>query len=376
MADRALPPPASVGMPLALIDTPALLLDLDAFEHNLDTLDRSLAGRTVRVRPHAKSHKCPAIARLQVQRGAVGVCCQKVSEAEALVDGGITDVMISNEIIGADKLARLAALALQAHISVLVDAVDGVDALQAAAAAVGASFDVLVEVDVGAGRCGTLPGAPAAALARHITRQSDLHFRGIHAYHGGAQHLRTPAEREQAVAAATALVRNTLDALAAIGLTAEIVTGAGTGTYPIEAAGGIYNEIQPGSYVFMDADYGRNLDAEGKPLRAFRQSLFVLATVMSRPTPTRAVVDAGHKSHAIDSGLPLVADVPGARYTRASDEHGVIELDDPAALPLGAKVRLVPGHCDPTVNLHDWLVCIRNGSVEAIWPIAGRGAFY
>ncbi len=376
MADRALPPPGVPGMTIADVDTPALLLDLDAFEHNLDTLDRSLAGRSIRVRPHAKSHKCPDIARIQLQRGAVGVCCQKVSEAEALADAGIGDIMISNEVIGATKLARLAALAMCARVSVLADAAEGIDALQLAARTVGAHIDVLVEIDVGAGRCGAQPGAAAATLAQHIADQPNLHFRGIHAYHGGAQHLRTPAEREQAIAAATALVTTTLDALAHIGLAAEIVTGAGTGTYLLEASGSVYNEIQPGSYVFMDADYGRNLDAGGAPLRTFRHSLFVLTTVMSRPTASRAVVDAGLKAHSIDSGLPLVADLPGARYSRASDEHGVIELDAGQALPLGTKIRLIPGHCDPTVNLHDWLVCVRKGIVEAVWPVAGRGAFY
>lgn len=376
MADRVLPPPAAPGMSIADVDTPALLLDMDAFEHNLDALDRSLAGRPIRVRPHAKSHKCPQIARIQIRRGAVGVCCQKVSEAEALVDAGIDDVMISNEVIGEAKLARLAALAMVARVSVLVDSATGVDALEQAVSTIGARIDVLVEIDVGAGRCGVEPGAAAAALALHVASRPGLHFRGIHAYHGGAQHLRSPAEREHAIAAATALVTTTLDALARVGLAAEIVTGAGTGTYLLEAGGDVYNEIQPGSYIFMDADYGRNLDADGAPVHTFRHSLFVLTTVMSRPTPSRAVVDAGHKSHAIDSGMPLVADVPGARYTRASDEHGVIELDLPQDLPLGARIRLIPGHCDPTVNLHDWLVCVRGDRVEAIWPVAGRGAFY
>ncbi len=372
----ALPPPASSGMSLDEVDTPALLLDLDAFEHNLDTLDRTLAGRNVRVRPHAKSHKCPRIALIQMQRGAVGVCCQKVAEAEALVDGGVTDVMVSNEIVGAQKLARLAALAKRARVSVLADHPDAVDALAKAAKDAGATIEVLVEVDVGAGRCGTLPGEPAAVLAAHIAGKTDLRFRGIHAYQGGAQHLRTPAERETAIRSAVDQVKASIAALAKRGLTAEIVTGAGTGTYLLEAASGVYNEIQPGSYIFMDADYGRNLEADGSPVHTFRHSLFVLATVMSRPTPTRAVVDAGLKAHSVDSGNPTVADVPGAIFLRASDEHGGIEVASPEILPLGSKVKLIPGHCDPTVNLYDWLVCYRGDRVEDIWPIAARGAFY
>jgi len=371
-----LPPPARIGMPLDQVDTPALLLDLDAFEHNLDTLDRTLEGRSVRIRPHAKSHKCPKIALIQMARGAVGVCCQKVAEAEALVDGGVTDVMVSNEIVGATKLARLATLAKRARVSVLADHPDAVDALAEAAREAGAVIEVLVEVDVGAGRCGTLPGEPAAGLAVRIAGKPGLRFRGIHAYQGGAQHLRTPAERATAIGSAIDQVKATLAALEKHSIAAEIVTGAGTGTYLLEAASGVYNEIQPGSYVFMDADYGRNLEADGQPVHTFRHSLFVLATVMSRPTPTRAVVDAGLKAHSVDSGNPEVADVPGARFLRASDEHGTIEVPSLHVLPLGSKVKLIPGHCDPTVNLYDWLVCYRRDRVEDIWPVSARGAFY
>lgn len=371
-----LPAPAVPGMPVSEVDTPALLLDLDAFEANLDTLDRSLAGSALRVRPHAKSHKCPRIARIQMARGAVGVCCQKVSEAEALVDGGVTNVMVSNEVIGAPKLARLARLARRATVLVLADHPQGVHALEAAAGAAGANLEVLVEVDVGAGRCGVPPGEPAAELAALIARQPHLRFGGIHAYQGGAQHLRTSAERETAIARAVQWVRETIDAMTRRGLVVATVTGAGTGTYPLEAASGVYNEIQPGSYVFMDADYGRNLEADGQPVHAFRHSLFLLATVMSRPTATRAIVDVGLKAHSVDSGMPLVADVDGAKYLRASDEHGVLEIAGGTDLPLGTKLRLIPGHCDPTVNLHDWLVCIRGNRVEEIWPISARGAFY
>jgi len=171
-------------------------------------------------------------------------------------------------------------------------------------------------------------------------------------------------------------VQATLRLLESADLHPEIVTGAGTGTYLLETASGVYNEIQPGSYIFMDADYGRNLSDDGKPVREFEQSLFVLATVMSHPVPARAVVDVGLKAHSVDSGMPLVVDVAGAVYTKASDEHGVVELAGPGTLKLGQKVRLVPGHCDPTVNLYDWLVCCRGDRVEAIWPISARGAFY
>lgn len=373
---QSLPPPASIGMPVAEVDTPALLIDLDAFERNLQRLNQSLQGRPVRVRPHAKSHKCPQIALHQIAAGAVGVCCQKVSEAEALVRGGVHDVLVANEVVGAAKLSRLAALARHARVGVCVDDAGNLDALQRAAQAAAVQLDVYVEVDVGANRCGVEAGAPALALARAIAQAPALRFAGIHAYQGAAQHLRTPAERAAAIARAVEQVEVTLGMLEANGLKAGIVTGAGTGTYLLEAASGVYNEIQPGSYVFMDADYGRNLGEDGKPVRTFEHSLFILATVMSRPIAQRAVLDVGLKAHSVDSGMPSVVDVPGARYTRASDEHGVIELDGPGTLAVGDKVRLIPGHCDPTVNLYDWLVCYRGDRVEDIWPISARGAFY
>jgi D-serine deaminase-like pyridoxal phosphate-dependent protein len=370
-----LPAPARPGMRVEEVDTPALLLDLDAFERNLRRLNATLAGRSVRVRPHAKSHKCPQIALRQVALGAVGVCCQKVSEAQALVQGGVRDVLVANEVVGAGKLQRLAALAHQARIGVCVDDADNVRELAAAVRAAGSRVDVYIEVDVGARRCGVESGAPALALARAVA-DAGLHFAGIQAYQGAAQHLRTPAERRSAVSKAVEMVQATAAALRDAGLAPGIITGAGTGTYLLEAGSGVYNELQPGSYIFMDADYGRNLGDDGLPVHEFEQSLFILATVMSRPVPARAVVDVGLKAHSVDSGMPAVAGIEGARYTRASDEHGVIELSAPAQLRLGQKIRLVPGHCDPTVNLYDWLVCYRGDQVEDLWPISARGAFY
>jgi D-serine deaminase-like pyridoxal phosphate-dependent protein len=357
------------------VDTPALLLDLDAFERNLRRLPASLAGRNVRVRPHAKSHKCAQIALRQVALGAVGVCCQKVSEAAALVQGGVRDVLIANEVVGTGKLERLAALAHRARIGVCVDDAGNVRDLAAAARAAGSTPDVYVEIDVGARRCGVEPGKPALALARAVA-DAGLRFAGIHAYQGAAQHLRTPVERNAAIAKAVEMVKHTAALLRDADLAPGIITGAGTGTYLLEAGSGVYNELQPGSYVFMDADYGRNLGDDGLPVHEFEQSLFILATVMSRPVQSRAVVDVGLKAHSVDSGMPGVAGVRGARYTRASDEHGVIELDGPDGAQLGQKIRLVPGHCDPTVNLYDWLVCCRGDRVEELWPISARGAFY
>jgi len=374
--ETSTPPPAQIGAAVASVDTPALLLDLDAFEHNLAAMRAMLDGWHGKLRPHAKSHKCPEIARRQVADGAVGICCQKVGEAEAFVRGGIRDVVVVNEIVGSSKLARLASLAHDARIGVAVDDAQNVADIDRAAGKAGVSLDVLVEVDVGLERCGVAPGAAAVALAQSVAEKKHLRFVGLQAYHGRAQHLRSFQERRAATAVAAGKVRDTLDLLAAAGLRASTVTGGGTGTFQFEVSSGVYNEIQPGSYVFMDADYGRILDEAGKPTRMFEQSLFVLTTVMSHPVARRAVVDAGLKSHSVDSGMPLVADLAGARYAWASDEHGVIELDGPAQVSLGQKIRLVPGHCDPSVNLHDWIVCILGERVEAVWPVSARGASF
>ncbi len=365
--------PATVGMPLSEVDTPCLILDLDAFERNLKRLHESLAGRSVMVRPHSKSHKCPQIALQQIALGAVGVCCQKVSEAEAMVDGGVEDVLITNEIVGKPKLARLAALAKRARVAVCADNAGNVAALDAAAQQAGVTLDVLVEINVGANRCGVEPGAPALALAQKIAASPHLRFAGLQAYQGTAQHLRTVGERRAAIEAATACVTRTTALLAGAGIACKKVTGAGTGTYIFEASSSVYHEIQPGSYIFMDADYARN-DWTESGIPRFEHSLLVWTTVMSRTGTERAIVDAGLKASSIDSGMPRVANAPGVEYIKASDEHGVLQLNGAAGYEVGDKIGLIPGHCDPTVNLYDQFVCIRGGRVEAIWPITARGA--
>lgn len=370
-------PPAEVGMPLDAVDTPALLLDLDAFERNIARLVRAVdgAGLGIRLRPHAKSHKCPVIALRQMTSGAVGVCCQKVSEAEAMVYGGVPDVLVSNEIVGAPKIARLVALAKQARVAVCVDDAGNVAALNEAATSFGVRLTVLVEVNIGADRCGVEPGEPALALAKQVAASPGLRFAGLQAYHGAAQHIREFAKRKEAIGAAGEKTRRTVDLLHRHGLPCEVVSGAGTGTYQFEACSSIWNELQAGSYIFMDADYMKNLKADGTRGSEFEQSLFVSVTVMSRPTKDRAIVDGGLKALSVDSGMPWVAGMNDVEYIRASDEHGKLMLHDPGrVLPVGSKVRLIPGHCDPTVNMHDWYVCYRNNRVEALWPITARGA--
>ena len=362
-------PPASVGQRLEEVDTPALILDLDAFEKNLLVLKNAVDGR-VRVRPHAKTHKCPEVAKRQIALGAVGMCCQKVSEAEAMVEGGIADVLVSNEVVGATKIARLAELSRRARLGVCVDDASNLHAIGKS----GAKLDVYVELEVGMRRCGVAPGEPAVALAREVGKFANLRFGGLQAYHGRAQHMRTMEERQAVIETAAQHVQHTKRLLKEAGIACPIVTGAGSGTFMFEVGSGAWDEIQPGSYAFMDADYARNEWAA--PLPRFSHALFVLATVMSRPSDQTAIVDAGLKASSVDSGMPGVWQRAGLAYTHASDEHGWIETTTQgAAVPaLGEKMLLVPGHCDPTINLYDWYVCVRNGVVEDLWGITARGA--
>ncbi|HEX3953012.1 MAG TPA: DSD1 family PLP-dependent enzyme [Stellaceae bacterium] len=370
-------PPAEIGMTLDEVDTPALVVDLDAFERNLHRLADRVKSSGVRLRPHSKTHKCPVIALKQIELGAVGVCCQKVSEAEAMVYGGVRDVLVTNEIVGRQKLRRLMGLAHTAHIGVCVDDPAQLVDYEAAAGEAGVTLPVHVEINMGGNRCGVEPGQPALDLARRIADTRHLRFAGLQAYHGSAQHLRTWEERQKAIAGAVDKAVSTRDLLSANGIACDNITGAGTGTFEFESTSGVYTELQCGSYIFMDADYGRNLDRDGAPIRSFEPSLFVWATVMSRPNDERAIVDAGLKALGMDSGPPTVWDEPAATFERASDEHGRIAIGSATnRLRLGDKLRLVPGHCDPTVNLYDWYVAIRNERVEAVWPITARGAVY
>ncbi len=325
-------------------------------------------------------HKCAAIARLQMAAGAVGVCVQKTSEAEALAAAGIGDIYISNEVVDPVKLARVAALARRVRLAIAIDSVEGVERLAAAVAIAGSTIEVMVEVDVGHGRCGA-PAAAAGQLAQHVVAhappEGGLRFAGVQAYHGAAQHLRDAAEREAAAHHAAALARAAQASIGALGIACPLVTGAGTGTFAYDAASGVWGELQAGSYLFMDRDYADNAPSPGAP--RFEHALFVKSQVMSRGA-AHAVVDAGHKSHAVDAGLPRVWQRE-LDFLNGGDEHGIVRPRvglGQAELPeLGATVWLVPGHCDPTVNLHDRYVGVRGGLaggvVETVWPIEARG---
>jgi len=364
--------PARIGMAVEEVDTPCLLIDLDAFERNVKRMAGFIEERGLRLRAHAKTHKSANIANYQIAHGAVGVCCQKVSEAEALVNGGVRDVLVSNQVITAPKIERLAAMATQARVLVCVDDLNNIDDLNTAAIHYNTTIEVLVEMDVGAGRCGVQPGEPVLPLARRVAASAGLRFAGLQAYQGKAQHMHDYGERKAKIDQAVAEVARTIELLKAEGLHCDIVAGAGTGTFRFEGTSGVYNELQCGSYIFMDADYQRVRMQDGRNLDEFENSLFIYTTVMSKTKVEKAICDAGLKAQSVDSGLPVIFGREDIEYIGASDEHGVIS-DPSNVLKLGDKLRLVPGHCDPTVNVHDWFVGIRHDRVESIWPVTARG---
>jgi D-serine deaminase-like pyridoxal phosphate-dependent protein len=380
-----------IGQSVNAIDTPALVIDLDAMKRNMARMAEFARKHGVRWRPHAKMHKSAELAGLQLQAGAVGVCVQKTSEAEAMVAGGIYDVYISNEVVAAGKLARVAALAHQVaaehgQLAIAVDSIEGITRLAIAMNEArnerggNAVIDVFIEIDVGQGRCGVQPGQAAVALAHEIRKHPVLRFAGLQAYHGKAQHMRSAQERRDAIAVVVEDVQFTSKLLEAQGFPEGLVTGAGTGTMVCEAASGVFGELQAGSFLFMDADYAQNERDAAQP--NFEHALFVKTQVMSSHEH-HAVCDAGHKSHAIDSGLPKVHVLePGTEleYENGGDEHGILRpAGSNTRVPaIGRMLWLVPGHCDPTVNLHDFMIGVagglRTGTVDRIFRVDARGA--
>lgn len=371
--------PALPGMDEADIQTPCLVLDLDALERNIKKMGDYTKAHGMRHRVHGKMHKSVDIARLQEKLGgAVGVCCQKVSEAEVFVRGGIKDVLVSNEVRNPAKIDRLARLPkLGSDIAVCVDEIDNVAELSAAARKHGTELGVLVEIDCGAGRCGVTTTESVVEIAKAVDAAVGLKFRGIQAYQGAMQHLDSYADRSQKADIAIAMVKDAVRALKAVGIECELVSGGGTGSYNFEANSGVYNELQCGSYAFMDAAYGRVFDKDGTRFdqSAWENAFFILTSVMSHVKPDKAICDAGLKVQSVDSGLPLVFGRDDVEYVKCTDEHG--EISDPkGALKINDKLRLVPGHCDPTANVHDWYVGVRNGKVETVWPVSARGKAY
>ena len=371
--------PALPGMNEADIQTPCLILDLDALERNIKKMGDYAAAHGMRHRSHGKMHKSVDVQKLQESLGgAIGVCCQKVSEAEVFARGGIQDILVSNQVRDPQKIDRLARLPKTgARILVCVDDVANVADLSAAAVRHGTELECFVEIDCGAGRCGVKTTAAVVEIAQAIDAAPNLKFTGIQAYQGAMQHMDSFEDRKAKLDAAIAQVRDAVEALTALGLEPELVSGGGTGSYYFESNSGVYNELQCGSYAFMDADYGRIKNRDGQRIDQgeWENALFILTSVMSHAKPDLAVCDAGLKAQSVDSGLPFIYGRDDVKYIKCSDEHGVIE-DKDGVLKVNDKLRLVPGHCDPTCNVHDWYVGVRNGKVEVVWPVSARGKAY
>ena len=371
--------PALPGMDEADIQTPCLVLDLDALERNIKKMGDYAKAHGMRHRVHGKMHKSVDVALLQEKLGgAVGVCCQKVSEAEVFARGGIKDVLVSNQVRHPAKIDRLARLPkLGARTIVCVDDIDNVDDLSAAAVKHGTTIECFIEMDVGAGRCGVIGAEKVLEIAKAIDAAENLKFTGIQAYQGAMQHMDSYEDRKAKIDTAVAMVQEAIDLLEPAGLKPELVSGGGTGSYYFESNSGVFNELQCGSYAFMDADYGRILDKDGNRIDQgeWDNALFILTSVMSHAKADKAIVDAGLKAQSVDSGLPFIFGRDDVEYIKCSDEHGVV-ADPDGVLAVNDKLKLVPGHCDPTCNVHDWYVGVRNGKVETLWPVSARGKAY
>ncbi len=371
--------PAKPGMDAADIQTPCLVLDLDALERNIKKMGDYAKAHGMRHRVHGKMHKSVDVAKLQERLGgSVGVCCQKVSEAEVFARGGIKDILVSNQVRDPQKIDRLARLPKYGcRTIVCVDDLNNVADLSAAAQKHGTELEVFIEIDCGAGRCGVSTTQDVVAIARAVDAAPNLRFSGIQAYQGAMQHMDKYENRKAKLDIAIGMVKDAVQGLKSVGLEPELVSGGGTGSYYFESNSGVYNELQCGSYAFMDADYGRILDENGKRIDQgeWENAFFILTQVMSHTKADKAICDAGLKAQSIDSGLPVIYGRTDVKYIKCSDEHGVIE-DPSGVLKIGEKLKLVPGHCDPTANVHDWYVGVRGGKVESVWPVSARGKAY
>jgi D-serine deaminase-like pyridoxal phosphate-dependent protein len=350
------------------LDTPAFIIDLDVMEENIRKMAAYFESRPVGVRPHMKHHKIPAIAHKQIAAGAIGVCCQKLGEAEVMVAAGIKDVLITYQVVGPIKIARLMGLRRQANVMVIADDARNVAELSEAALAFGVKLGVLVDVDTGQHRTGVEPGRPSMELAETVAATKGLELRGVCGYAGHIQAIPDPEERALRDRESMELLMSAVEAIRGAGLPVEIVSGGGTGTYKSFGNHPEVTEVQVGSYVFMDAQYRR-------AVTDFEVSGTVLSTVMSRPSANRAVLDGGMKAISTDQWPPVVTSVEGVEVNSASDEHMVVTLtsSDARQLRPGDKVQIIPGHNDTTVNLHSHLFGLRNDKLETVWEVSARG---
>ena len=348
------------------ISTPALVLNMAALDRNIAGMAAFFAERPCKLRPHFKAHKTPEIARRQLAGGScTGVTCATVVEAE-IVSAFCDGMLLANEVVTADKCARVAALARTVRVVAAVDSTEGLEALSRAANGAGVTIGVLVDLNVGQGRCGVEPGEAALTLARQAARSKGIALRGVMGYEGHLQPIRDRSERESRTRQAMQGLVSTARQIRAAGLPCDIVSAGGTGTHDISGQMEGITEIQAGSYALMDTDYA----GVGVP---FEPAFWLLGTVVSRPTRERCVADCGHKSTTKDHGNPLVRGIPGATVTSLNDEHATIALPPDSRIEIGERIELLPSHTDPTINLHDVFYVVDNDRVIDIWSIAARG---
>ena len=357
-----------LGMPVAEIDTPVLLVGLEALEANIARLARHFREAGKELRPHTKSHKTPAIAHKQLAAGAIGITCAKLGEAEAMAATGIQDILMANEVIGAKKIARLMELARHCDIMVAVDNPQNLAQLEEAAGRAGVKPRILLEINIGHNRCGVAAGSAAAVeLATAAARCRHLRYCGMMGYEGHVVDLEDRAAREDGARECLQRLVDTRAAVEREGIAVEICSASGTGDYYLSTTYAGITEVQAGSYALMDVAYG-------KLGLGFEYALTVLTTVISRPSGERVITDAGLKALTPEHGLPLVKDHPELECHALSEEHGRLRtLQGTSPLPVGEVLEFIPGHGCTTVNLYDQLYAIRAGKLEAIWPVAGRG---
>lgn len=361
-------PPHVIGAPKTSLDTPALLVDLAVLDANIARIAGACAAHGVRWRPHIKGQKIPEIVRRELAAGARGITCAKLSEAEVMAEAGIDDILIANQIAGAPKIERLMRLLRTNRVTVAVDHPDTIAALAAAARAHGVTAPVVIEVEVGLRRAGVLPGAASVALAELVHRTQGLEFCGIMAWEGHAAHIDDAAKKAHMVHEAVTALTATAAAIRERGIPVEIVSCGGTGTYLLTTAIPGVTEIQAGGGVFSDMVYRSQYHID-HPC-----ALTVLTTVTSRPTPTRIICDAGKKTMSSDAAMPQPIGLPSVASVRLSAEHGIVELQEAAETPrIGDTLEFIVGYTDTTVHLHEEMYALRDGRVEAVWPVLARG---
>ena len=356
------------GQQKAALDTPALLVDLDALDANIARMADCFRRHGVNWRPHTKGIKVPQIAQRLIDAGAIGITCAKLGEAEVMATGGFADILVANQIVGAQKIARLVELRRRCDVIVAVDSEDNVAALSGAARAAGVTLRVVIEVNIGMNRAGVEPGEPCVALAKFIGGKPGLRFAGLMGWEAQAAPILDPQRKAEAVSAAARGIVRSAEMCRTAGLPVDIVSCGGTGTYWVSAAQPGITEIQAGGGVFSDVHYRKDFGVEHP------YALTMMTGVTSRPTPTRIICDAGKKTMSSDASMPAPIGLDHIRSVRLSAEHATIELDAPnAALRVGDRLEWVVGYSDTTVHLHDEIYAVRNGRVEAVWPILGRG---